>query len=215
MFGAARSVQQQQGRRLRVGWRAEHVFEAEVRGHHSLALAAAAGRVNRRQHAFDLPALAFEPRRQHQRLAQVRRILVGREPRTVGRDLEQHAAWFLEVHRLEPEAIDDAGRVSAGALHLRPHRQLMRVVVHAPGEVVHRADAPSAAALVRRFANVHVPGRSAEPVARPLALAADALEAQRLGEEARGAGPRPAPIGARHTNRESADRGTRSCRPTV
>ena len=111
-------------------------------------------------------------------------IFVRREPRTVGRDLEQHAAGLPEVHRLEPEPIDDAGRVSAGRLDLRPHGQLMRVIVHAPGQMVHRAHAPAAAPLVGRLADVHEAGGVAEPVPRPSVFVAQALEAERAGEEA-------------------------------
>src|SRR4030095_3119230 len=45
----------------------------------------------RRKDRFDWPAGRLEPGRQHERLAEMRRILVNRESRTFGRDLEEHA----------------------------------------------------------------------------------------------------------------------------
>ena len=68
-----------------------------------------------RERRRDLRAMAFEPRRQDERLAQVRRILVDGKAGTVGRELEQHPAGFGEVHRLEPESIDHRGRTPACA----------------------------------------------------------------------------------------------------
>src|SRR5882762_7480062 len=57
----------------------------------------------RRQRLLDRRALRVEPRRQHERLAQVRRVLVDGEARSVGGELEQHATRLPEVDRLEPE----------------------------------------------------------------------------------------------------------------
>src|SRR4029450_11559820 len=79
----------------------------------------------RREDRFDLFARWLEPRRQHERLAEMRRILVNRESRTFGRDLEQHAARFLEIYRFEPETIDHVGRAAAPRFDLRAHRQLV------------------------------------------------------------------------------------------
>ncbi len=74
----------------------------------------------------------------------------------------------------------------------------MRLVVHSPGEMVYGAHAPSAATLVGRFADIHVAGCLSEPVASPLALAADTVEAERIGEEAARDGvvvlPQPRPV---------------------
>ena len=70
--------------------------------------------------------------------------LVHGEAGAVGRQLEQHAAGFLEVHRLEPEAIDDGRRPAAGGGDLRSHGELVSLVVDAPCQVVHGADAPCA-----------------------------------------------------------------------
>src|SRR5690348_16355013 len=60
----------------------------------------------RREAALDLRPRRFEPGRQHERLTEMRGILVDSEPRSFRRDLEQHSTGLLEVHRLEPEAID-------------------------------------------------------------------------------------------------------------
>ena len=55
----------------------------------------------------------------------------------------------------------------------------MRLVVHAPGEVVDAADAPRAAPLARRLADVDDAGGVVEAVARPAVLLAELLEAER------------------------------------
>src|SRR5882672_8263036 len=62
--------------------------------------------LERRQHLFDAWTRGLEPGRQHQRFAKMRGVLVDREPRAVGSELEEHPARLLEVDRLEPEAID-------------------------------------------------------------------------------------------------------------
>ncbi len=101
-------------------------------------------------------ALAFEPRRQHQRLAQVLRVLVDGKARAIGGQFEQHAAWLEEVDRLEPEAIDHRRRTPSCAVDLRAHGQLLDLVGHPPRQVVNAADAPGAAARVgRHFPDVH------------------------------------------------------------
>ena len=128
-------------------------------------------------------ARGFEPGRQHERLAEVIGGFVHGEAGTVGGQLEQHAARLLEVHRLEPEAIDHRRRPRAGGGHLRPQRELMLLVVDAPREVVHRADAPRAAVDVRRLLHVDDTGRVAKAVARPSVLGAQLLEAEHAGEE--------------------------------
>src|SRR3954470_19834619 len=138
-----------------------------------------AGQFERRQHALDLAARGLEPRRQDERLAEMRGILVDGEPRTKRRDLEEHAAGFLEVDRLEPEAIDYLGRMPAGAFHLRADEQFFVEIRHRPRKMMHRADAPRAAPLVRRLADVDDAGRVGEAVARPLAFARDLVKAER------------------------------------
>src|SRR5512140_3264631 len=64
---------------------------------------AVVGRRQRRQNRCDLRSRGLVPRGQHQRLAEMCRILVNREARPLGGDLEEHAARLAEVDRLEPE----------------------------------------------------------------------------------------------------------------
>src|SRR4051812_42357720 len=79
------------------------------------------GRRRRRGHpnddawkcSLDGVTLGLEPGREHERLTEMGTVLVHREARSVCRDLEEHAAWLFEVHRLEPEAIDHRGRAGA------------------------------------------------------------------------------------------------------
>src|SRR3989442_9929274 len=132
---------------------------------------------------LNLRAVRLEPRRQDERFAEMRRILVGGEARTFGRNLEQHAAWLLEVHRLEPEAIDLLGGVTAGGDHLFADRMLMLVIVHAPGEMMHAADAPRAPRADRHFADVDDARGVWEAVARPAMLVAQSREAEGAREE--------------------------------
>ena len=72
-------------------------------------------------------------------------LLVDAEAWPVGRELEQHAARLEEVHRLEPEAVDDLRRPPVRALDALAHRELHRFVRHAPRDVMHRAHTPRAA----------------------------------------------------------------------
>ena len=121
-------------------------------------------RRQRRQGALDLGARRLEPGRQHQRFAEVRRVLVDGESGAFGGDLEQHAARFLEVDRLEPEAIDDVGGAAAGRSRPAPgHAAAPRQIRHRPREMVDGADAPRAAPLVRRLLMSTTPGAASKP----------------------------------------------------
>ncbi len=71
-------------------------------------------RFQSRQPCLDACPGRLEPGRQDERFTQVRGFLVGGEPRSVGGQLEEHTARLFEVHRLEPEAIDDRRRARAG-----------------------------------------------------------------------------------------------------
>src|SRR5262245_39199669 len=139
-----------------------------------------------RQMILDLRAVGLEPRRQDQRFAEMSRVLVGREPGSVGRELEQHAARLLEVHRLEPEPIDDLGRVAAGGDDLFANLMLMLVVVNPPGEMVDAADAPDAPRTDRHFANIDHARGLREAVARPAILLAQQHESERAGQKRHG-----------------------------
>src|SRR5687768_14485917 len=106
----------------------------------------------------------------------MRRILVNGEPGPLGRQLEQDAARVLEVDRLEPEAVDDRRRAGPARLDLARDGEFMRLVIHAPGEMVHGDRAPAAAALRRRLTDVDDSGGVTKAVARPAVLLPELLE---------------------------------------
>ena len=101
---------------------------------------------------------------------------VDREPGTVGCQLEEHAARLLEVHRLEPEAIDHRRGMMARRFDTRSHLVLMLLIVYAPREVVDAADAPRAAPALRCFAHVEHARRSGKAIANQTVLLAESLE---------------------------------------
>src|SRR3954447_7516063 len=136
-----------------------------------------------RQRLLDLRAVRLEPWRQDQQLAEVRRILVDGEPGSVGGELEENAAGFAEVHRLEPEAIDHRRRIEARGLDVAPQVGLVRVVVDAPGEMMHAADAPRAAARFGRGADVDHARRAVGAVACPATLGTEHLKAEDRGQK--------------------------------
>src|SRR5262249_20073626 len=61
----------------------------------------------RRQDRLDLGAEVLEGRRQDERLSEVLRVLVEREPGAEGGELEENTARLAEVDRAEPETVDD------------------------------------------------------------------------------------------------------------
>ena len=148
-------------------------------------VAACAGSVRGRQRAFDLPAVRLEERREHELLAQMRGIFVNREAGAFGCQLEQHAARFSEIDGLEPETIDHRRRLTARALDLLAHGELLVLVGNAPRQVMNAADAPRAAPRVWRFADVHDAGRLFEAVARPAVLAREPREPQNARQKVR------------------------------
>src|SRR4051812_26937474 len=97
----------------------------------------------RRQRPLDLVAVLLERRRQRQALAQRTGILVDRDPRPHGGELEQHSRGLAEVDGLEVEPVDDRRRARAGPGHACPP---FLVVLHPRGErhVVDRARAGDA-----------------------------------------------------------------------
>src|ERR1043166_2800703 len=90
-----------------------------------------------RKYFLDARPRRLQPWRQHKGFAEMRRILVDREARSIGRELEQHTAGFLEVDRLEPEAIDDRCRMVSRRFDARSHLVLVFLVVYSPREVMH------------------------------------------------------------------------------
>ena len=137
----------------------------------------------RRQRPFNRGALRFEPRRQDERLSEVRRLLVHREAGAIGGEFEQHAAGLPEVHRLEPEAIDHRRRVGAAGIDPRPDLGLVLLVVHPPREMVHAADAPRATPRFERVLQIDDAGGILEAVPCPAALSCERLEAEEAGQE--------------------------------
>src|ERR1700693_5711365 len=99
---------------------------------------ALAGIRQRGQHRLELCTEVLEVGRQDERLAEMRRILVGGEARAERRDLEQDAARLAEVDRAEPEAVDDRRRPAACFLDALAPRLLLLHPAR-PGDVVHRA----------------------------------------------------------------------------
>src|SRR5690348_2392314 len=113
--------------------------------------------------------MALQPGRQYEVFPERAVIFVGSEARTVGGDLEEYASRLLEVDRLEPEAIDHLSGTHSGGGDPPPDGELRGIVGHAPGYVVHGADAPRAARRLRTFANLDhrsgsaIGGREAVP----------------------------------------------------
>src|SRR5262245_57723356 len=98
------------------------------------------------------------------------RVLIHAESRSVCGQLEQHAARLTEIDGVEPKAVDHLGRVRAGLLDLCAHLELMFVIVHAPREVMHAADAPGAARRARSLAHIQNARSVLEAEANPFAV---------------------------------------------
>src|SRR6185295_14898248 len=141
-----------------------------------------------RQHRLDLLPLRLEPRGQDQPLAEMRRILVHREPGPLGGDLEEHPTRLFEVDRAEPESVDDRRGLGASRQHPLPDAELLGFVGHPEGYVVDGASAPGTPVLGRQLAHFDpLAGASpfrAEPV--PAGLLSHELEAESVAEEAGG-----------------------------
>src|ERR671936_2190586 len=121
----------------------------------------------------------LEVRRQRQPLAQCLERLVGGEPGTQRRDLEEHAARLAEVDRAEIEAVDDGSRPRTRALDALAPRL---VVVHRrrPSHVM---DGPGAAdAAFRRRLVIGIPAAALFTPDLPAIVAG--LEDESLFEEA-------------------------------
>ena len=77
--------------------------------------------MNRWQLRLDLRPLRFEPRREHEVLAQRGLILVDRKSGSIGSELEKNSARLEEINRFEPEAVDDLCGAASGALDSGTH----------------------------------------------------------------------------------------------
>src|SRR5262245_28374741 len=141
-------------------------------------------RIQRRQHRLDLSAVGLEPWRQHELLAEVLEIFVGGEARAVGRELEQHTARLEEIHRLEPESVDDLCRPAMRRRDAFAHLKLDHLVSDAPSDVMHRADAPRATRRVLDFTQLDVFARAAVAYAEamPAVFDAEVGELQNIGK---------------------------------
>src|SRR5207237_4025698 len=111
-------------------------------------------------------------------LTQMIERLVGREPRTHRRDLEQDAARLPEVDRLEIEAGDDRGRRPAALDHALPPGFVL-LGCRRPRDVVDRSGAADPA-LVRRVVRIE---RAAAITAHFEAGLGTKLETKRAFEE--------------------------------
>jgi hypothetical protein len=93
-------------------------------------------------------ALGFEPRRQHQMLTEMLRVLVNRKTRPIRRQLEENPSWLAEVDGLEPEAVNLWRGLKSYLPDLPLKRHLLFGVAHAPRDMVDRAGPPPARTLV-------------------------------------------------------------------
>src|SRR5712692_5379032 len=111
-----------------------------------------------RQVELQVLAPPFVLGRQLQRRAERVGRLVDREPRLIGRDLEEDAARLAEINRTEVLALDDRRHVAAGLdQHLSPV-QLVGVVAGTPGHVM---DGAGGLLTDRRFGRIeHVEQRA-------------------------------------------------------
>src|SRR4029453_5912069 len=89
-------------------------------------------------------AISLEPRRQDQQFAKRRPVFIDTEARAVRGELEENAAGLAEKHRFKTKTIDHRRRLCTAAQDLLSHFQLVRLVVHSPGEMMNRARPPGA-----------------------------------------------------------------------
>src|SRR4051812_12301935 len=88
------------------------------------------------------------------------------------RKLEENAARFREIDGLEPETIDDRSRTRTAVVDAIAHCELMRFIVHPPGQVMNAAGSPRSTASHWHLANIDVIARFsvANSVTMPAAL---------------------------------------------
>src|SRR3954462_13994019 len=122
-------------------------------------------------------------------------ILVHRETRRIGGDLEEHSTGLLEVDRVEPEPVDHRRGLRARRQDPLPYLELLFVIGDAEGHVVDGAGAPLPAPLPRQLADLQPLARasSVNAEAMPAGLLASGLEAEGFPQEARGHGQLPLP----------------------
>src|SRR5206468_558266 len=107
-----------------------------------------------RQDCCDRNAIRLEPWRQDEGFAERRLVFINTETGTVGCQFEKNAARLAEVDRFEPKAIDYRSRMRAVTQNLVAHFELVRLVTHSPGQVMHAACSPGSAWCIRRGAKI-------------------------------------------------------------
>ena len=110
-------------------------------------------------------------RRQLQRLAQMRGVLVAVETGLVGRDLEQHAAGRAEIDRPEIVAIDDRRDLVASVHQRLAHLELLFAVLDGEGDMVDRSRAEIGKAGIRQRLDVDDVGAVAALHGQPARVA--------------------------------------------
>src|SRR5712691_11568104 len=98
----------------------------------------------------------------------MRGVLVHGKARAHRGNLEQHAARLAKVNGLEPVAVDDRRRLSAGRDYAIAPRNLL-VVKRSPGDVMNRSG--SRHAVLRRSDVVYIPSGSTVAASLPRSVA--------------------------------------------
>src|SRR5216110_1379882 len=84
--------------------------------------------------------MRFQKRWQRQTLPQMFHILISRKPRAIGRNLEEHAAWLMEVDRMEVEAVNDRRNATSPSGDLFVPLRLLLVIGSAECYVMYASD---------------------------------------------------------------------------
>src|SRR5918992_2136506 len=90
---------------------------------------------------FEPVAAGLEPGRQLEVFPEVFGVLVYREPRGIGGDLEEHPAGLPKVDRTEVEAVEHGRNAVAERRYLCAQRELGHLVGDPEGDVMHGAHA--------------------------------------------------------------------------
>src|ERR1700694_1365020 len=106
-----------------------------------------------------LSPLRLEPRREHEMLAERRRIFIDCKSGPVGGNLEEHPTRLEEINRFEPEAVDDFGGAAPRPLDSLAYLQLCVDVGYPPRDVMNAAGPPTTTIGVRDLLNLQVAAR--------------------------------------------------------
>src|SRR2546423_8241364 len=83
-------------------------------------------------------------------------VFIDGESRTLGRELEENSAGLREINRFEPEAIDHRRGARAAFLHTLADFELVRFIIHPPGEMMNAAGPPRAATGRRALVKIQI-----------------------------------------------------------